>query len=86
MCGTLDYLHPEMLDECPHDHRVDVWGLGILCYEFCTSGPPFEAEDHEKTYAKIRKTRIEFPSFLSPEVKDMISRILCYNPAKRLTL
>ncbi len=75
-----------MLDDCPHDNRVDVWGLGILCYEFCTGGPPFEAEDHEKTYANIRRTQIKFPSFLSNEAQDLIGRILCYDPSKRLSL
>ena len=34
MCGTLDYLPPEMIVGQPHDDKVDIWCLGILCYEF----------------------------------------------------
>ena len=34
LCGTLDYLPPEMVEGAPHDASVDVWSLGVLCYEF----------------------------------------------------
>lgn len=34
LCGTLDYLPPEMVEGSPHDTFVDVWSLGVLCYEF----------------------------------------------------
>ena len=46
LCGTLDYLPPEMVDDLPHDNKVDIWSLGILCYEFIVGNPPFEAENH----------------------------------------
>ena len=75
-----------MVDEMPHDNRVDIWSLGILCYEFLVGCPPFEAEDHKRTYERIKKIDLKFPDYLSEEVKDMISRILLYNPSKRLTL
>jgi serine/threonine protein kinase len=50
MCGTLDYLPPEMIVGKGHDNRVDIWCLGILCYELIVGRPPFEAEDNKKTY------------------------------------
>ena len=34
LCGTLDYLAPEMVEGAFHDANVDVWSLGVLCYEF----------------------------------------------------
>ncbi len=55
LCGTLDYLPPEMVDHKEHDDRVDVWCLGVLCYEFCTGRPPFETDTHKGTYDRIRK-------------------------------
>lgn len=70
----------------PHDNRVDIWSLGILCYEFIVGNPPFEAEDHKRTYERIKNVDLKFPPGLSDEVKDMISRILTYDPKKRLTL
>ena len=50
MCGTLDYLPPEMIEGELHDERVDLWTLGILTFEFLTGSPPFEAEGSKETY------------------------------------
>lgn len=49
MCGTIDYLAPEMVEKKAHDHGVDNWTLGILCYEFLYGVPPFEAADQYDT-------------------------------------
>jgi serine/threonine protein kinase len=49
MCGTIDYLAPEMIEKKAHDHGVDNWTLGILCYEFLYGVPPFEAADQYDT-------------------------------------
>jgi serine/threonine protein kinase len=46
LCGTLDYLPPEMVEKTEHDHHVDIWSLGILCYEFLYGVPPREAKEH----------------------------------------
>ena len=75
-----------MVDEQPHDKRVDIWSLGILCYEFLCGCPPFEAEGHSQTYERIKKIDLKFPKHLSPEVQDMISRVLVYDPTKRINL
>ena len=61
MCGTLDYLAPEMVEGRDHDERVDLWTLGILCYEFLVGSPPFvEAEDNDTLYGRICKYLILF--------------------------
>jgi serine/threonine protein kinase len=52
MCGTLDYLAPEMVENKGHDYAVDNWTLGILCYEFLYGAPPFEAESQEDTFKR----------------------------------
>ncbi|KAI3957077.1 hypothetical protein MKW98_025297, partial [Papaver atlanticum] len=46
MCGTLDYLPPEMVESVEHDASVDIWSLGVLCYEFLYGMPPFEVKEH----------------------------------------
>lgn len=57
LCGTLDYLPPEMIEGKTHDEKVDLWSLGVLCYEFLVGKPPFEAKTHEETYRRISKVR-----------------------------
>ncbi len=55
LCGTLDYLPPEMIEGKTHDEKVDLWSLGVLCYEFLVGRPPFETKSHEETYRKISR-------------------------------
>ena len=42
LCGTLDYLPPEMVEGREHNEKVDYWALGVLTYEFIVGSPPFE--------------------------------------------
>nr|CAB3475920.1 unnamed protein product [Digitaria exilis] len=88
MCGTLDYLPPEMVEKTEHDYHVDIWSLGILCYEFLYGLPPFEAKEHSETYRRIVKVDLKFPlkPFVSPAAKDLISQMLVKNSAHRLPL
>ena len=66
MCGTLDYLPPEMVEGNSHDEKVDLWSLGVLCYEFLVGKPPFEAESHAETYRRITHVDIKWPHTMSP--------------------
>lgn len=43
LCGTLDYLPPEMVNKIDYNHSVDIWSIGILTFEFLTGNPPFES-------------------------------------------
>ncbi len=52
LCGTLDYLPPEMVEGKEHSTAVDNWSLGVLTYEFLFGGPPFEAPGHHNTYKR----------------------------------
>ncbi|KAG2723333.1 hypothetical protein I3760_02G165700 [Carya illinoinensis] len=88
MCGTLDYLAPEMVENKAHDCAVDNWTLGILCYEFLYGVPPFEAESQSDTFKRIVKVDLIFPStpHVSAEAKDLILRLLVKDSSKRLSL
>ncbi|XP_069739286.1 aurora kinase C-like [Phaenicophaeus curvirostris] len=55
LCGTLDYLPPEMVEGQPHDEKVDLWCLGVLCFELLAGHPPFESPSHAETYRRITK-------------------------------
>lgn len=87
MCGTLDYLPPEMVEGRDHDHAVDQWALGVLMYEFLVGNAPFEAEGHTETYKRISRVdlRVE-DGAMSPLALDLIRRLLVKDPAARLPL
>ncbi|EMG50149.1 Spindle assembly checkpoint kinase [Candida maltosa Xu316] len=53
LCGTPDYLSPEMIEHKHHDFAVDIWALGILCYEFLVGKPPFVDPSRSRTYQRI---------------------------------
>ncbi|XP_041946355.1 aurora kinase A [Alosa sapidissima] len=84
LCGTLDYLPPEMIEGRTHDEKVDLWSLGVLCYEFLVGKPPFETKTHEETYRKISRVDFSFPQHVSAGGRDLISRLLKHNPMHRL--
>jgi CRP-like cAMP-binding protein len=84
LCGTPDYLAPEIVAGKGHGKGVDWWTLGILIYEMLSSYPPFYDEDPMKTYAKIMHGKITFPSHFSKDAVNLISRLLNHKATKRL--
>jgi serine/threonine protein kinase len=88
LCGTLDYLPPEMVEGREHDEKVDVWSLGVLLYEFLFGCPPFEAEGHSATYRRISRVDLRFPSkpHVSEDAKDLIRKFLVKDPLRRISL
>jgi len=83
MCGTPDYLPPEILTNRPHDGKVDLWAVGVLTYELLAGKPPFEAEDMNVTYDSIKRCMYTFPREFSRLVQDLIKRLLVFNPVAR---
>jgi serine/threonine protein kinase len=62
----LDYVPPEIVVGEYYYEKVDIWCIGILCYELCTGHAPFEAKNNElETYDKILSVDLAFPSGLS---------------------
>ena len=76
LCGTLDYLPPEMVEGRDHNEKVDLWSLGVLAYEFLVGSPPFEElSGYGATYKRIARVDLKIPEFVSPEARDLISRV-----------
>lgn len=86
MCGTLDYLPPEMIESKDYGPEVDIWTVGILCYEFLVGAPPFESKTQGEVYQKVRDLKYEFPSFVSSGARNFIKQLLQLNPKNRLPL
>lgn len=86
LCGTLDYLPPEMVEGREHNQQVDLWSLGVLMYEFLVGVPPFEEAGHQHTYRRIAKVDLRIPDTVSEPAKDLIRSLLQHSPEKRLPL
>ncbi|KAI9507245.1 kinase-like protein [Russula earlei] len=87
LCGTLDYLPPEMVEGREHNEKVDYWALGVLTYEFIVGSPPFEEmSGYNATYKRIAKVDLRIPPKVSAEARDLIVNLLQYDPEKRLPL
>jgi serine/threonine protein kinase len=86
LCGTLDYLPPEMIEGHDYDESVDIWSLGVLLYEFLVGAPPFEAPIRQATYQRISKVDLRFPKSMSEAACDLIRRLLQHEPSKRISL
>ena len=80
MCGTLDYLPPEMVKGGNeyYDEKVDLWSLGVLTYEFLCGEAPFE-DTPVMTQRRIARAEMTVPSFVSNEARDLIKRVCSFS-------
>lgn len=84
LCGTPDYLAPEIIAKQPHNKDVDWWALGILIFEMMAGYPPFYHEDPLNTYALILKNVLTIPKNFSKSSIDLINGLLESAASKRL--
>jgi len=62
ICGTPNYIAPEILDgKTGHSYEVDVWSTGVIIYTLLVGKPPFETSDVKTTYKKIKACQYSFP-------------------------
>jgi serine/threonine protein kinase len=85
---TLDYFAPEILRGVEEGESSDWWSLGCILFEFLYGYTPFQAESPEETSYNILNRRIHWPLkeeyVVSPEVDDLMNKLLCIDPAVRL--
>jgi len=97
LCGTPDYVAPEVLtwyddDEngTPYGKGSDTWSLGVLLYVILSGCSPFAADEEDAILTLVAQAKYEFHdaewSAISSEAKDLISRLLVIDPQKRLSM
>ena len=85
-CGTPVYLPPEMIKRKEHDHNVDIWCIGVLIFELISGKLPWDTTNKATLEESIMKVNINWPSDMSPNVKDVIGKILKFKPSDRLQI
>ena len=86
-CGSPCYAAPEVISgEVYEPTKVDIWSAGITLFAMATGFLPFDEDNKAMLYHKILSCDYVQPSFLSQNLKDLLRKILCRNPNKRLNI
>ncbi|CAI0399057.1 unnamed protein product [Linum tenue] len=84
MCGTTEYMAPEILLSKGHNKDADWWSAGILLYEMLSGQPPYTHQNRKKLQEKIIKEKFKLPPFVSTEGHSLLKGLLQKDPSKRL--
>lgn len=85
MCGTVEYLSPEMVSGKKYDVKSDWWTFGVVLFRLLTNRLPFvNLNNTAKLFAQIVRGRIRFPPEMDPVTKDLLSSLLVTDPEKRI--
>uniref|UniRef100_A0A8C5LNG8 Protein kinase domain-containing protein n=1 Tax=Leptobrachium leishanense TaxID=445787 RepID=A0A8C5LNG8_9ANUR len=84
MCGTLDYMAPEILRRTSYTRSVDWWSFGVLLYTMLVGNTPFAGEDQNQIEQNILTSIIRFPRTISVLAMSILKNLLTRNPAMRL--
>ncbi|KAL3209307.1 hypothetical protein MRX96_009294 [Rhipicephalus microplus] len=83
LCGTPEYLAPEIILSKGYNKAVDWWALGVLVYEMAAGYPPFFADQPIQIYEKIVSGKVRFPSHFTSDLKDLLRNLLQVDLTKR---
>lgn len=82
--GTPLYMAPELVQELPYDGRVDLWSLGVICYELFVGQPPFYTNSLMTLVQLIIQKPVHFPDSMSSTFRSFLKGLLQKDPSYRL--
>lgn len=83
ICGTEEYMSPEVFMSKGHSQKADVWCLGILLYEMLMGMPPFQGEG---LYQKIISRKIMIKKDFKKDTRDLLKGMLQRQESKRFDI
>ncbi|XP_072378705.1 serine/threonine-protein kinase polo [Diabrotica undecimpunctata] len=83
LCGTPNYIAPEILTKKGHSFEVDIWSIGCIMYTLLIGKPPFETTTLKETYSKIKKCEYKLSPNISSSAQQMIILMLQSDPKNR---
>lgn len=85
LCGTPEYLAPEIIMSKGHDKAVDYWSFGVLIYEMLVGQSPFYlyGTDQVSLFKRIVMVKYQCPAYVTDAAKDIIKRLLTRRQASR---
>lgn len=86
MCGTPNYISPEVATRSAHGLESDVWSLGCMFYAFLMGRPPFDTDTVKHTLSKVVLGEYAMPAHVSVEAQDLIHQLLQKDPTHRPSL
>ncbi|XP_017840892.1 serine/threonine-protein kinase PLK4 [Drosophila busckii] len=86
MCGTPNYISPEVVSHLSHGLPADLWSVGCMVYTLLVGRPPFDTDAVQSTLNKVVHSDYTMPSHLSYEARDLIDKLLRKNPSERISL
>uniref|UniRef100_A0A8C3L3P1 Serine/threonine-protein kinase PLK n=2 Tax=Chrysolophus pictus TaxID=9089 RepID=A0A8C3L3P1_CHRPC len=86
LCGTPNYIAPEVLGKKGHSFEVDIWSIGCIMYTLLVGKPPFETSCLKETYIRIKKNEYTIPKHINPVAANLIQKMLRSDPATRPTI
>lgn len=87
-CGTSYYIAPEVLRQS-YNEKCDIWSVGVILFLLLSGKLPFPGKKDFEILQKVEKGIYNMNAsewkYISPEAKDLIKKMLCYNPNLRIS-